>query len=343
MASTLQDIADRAGVSRMTASLVLNSRQFHRVSAETRQRVEQIAEELSYRPNLAARQLSGKRSGMLGLLMPRNARDYAFHRLQAIDQEVMGRGYHLMAGHVSPTDDSLQIYCGEFRARGVEGLIWLGHSNFAETHLAKVLEQFPATVLVGLPVAEGSTCVLTDYAQAIQEVVEYLAGRGRRAVAMACNESQWLGNRQRMEGYRRTMKPANSPTRPALLWQRVTKTPAESQPDRDAVDQIVHSLAVEERADAIIANNDLWAAEIIKGLRRRGLRVPEDVAVVGQDNSELAQHFDPPITSLDLQPILVAQCAADLLLATIAEGPLPAERRTVSTALKLVPRQSTGD
>ena len=340
MGVTLQDIANLAGVTKMTVSLVLNSRQYGRVSAETRRRVEEIARELNYRPNQAARQLTGKRSGILGLLMPRTARVHAFHRLKAVDMEALNRGYRLMAGHTSSIDDSLDAYLDDFETRGVEGIIWMGHQDFADQRVIEAMQRSVPIVMISQPVPLGAHCVMLDYVDAIRQVMAHLVRQGRKRIAIALHAEQWIGNQERLAGYLQGLREAGMQEEEALVWRRRQPDRRESLPDPQNVEQIVQKLAIEQHADAIIANNDIWAADLIRALRQRGLHVPRDVAVVGQDNTELAEHFDPPITSLDLQPTVVARRAMEMLSRVIEGPPLPPDRRQSMVPMKLVPRES---
>ena len=338
----LQDIADRAGVSKMTASLVLNSRQFDRVKPETRSRVEAIARECGYRPNQAARQLTGKKSQIIGVLMPHNARDFALHRFRAIDLEAMKRGMRLMAGHVSAGDGSLDACLDDFSTRNVEGIIWMGHAQFSADNVARVGRDYGPVVLIGESVDSQLPFVSLDLATATADAVRHLVQTGRSRIGIVFEHVTWYGQQQRLDGYKAALLEAGITIDERWIWQPTQAMAELDKPPVNAAPQIIEHVIRECRVDAIIAPNDLWAAAIARVARQAGIGVPDDLAIVGQDNSELAEFFDPPLTSIDLQPALLAQNSLELLLDEVEQGVEPQEgARSRAVPLTLKVREST--
>ena len=108
----------------------------------------------------------------------------------------------------------------------------------------------------------------------------------------------------------------------------------------ETIDAAIDQLVIEGKADAILAHDDFWAAAFIKRLHARGLRVPEDVAIIGYLNHYLADWTDPALTTFDLQHALAARQMVELMAQMIAQGPLPEEVREVIIPPKLIPRES---
>ncbi len=142
----------------------------------------------------------------------------------------------------------------------------------------------------------------------------------------------------RRDAYLEAIGTNGQPADPSLIWTAQTEmvTPT-TEVTADAIDNLVDK----QHVDAIVAPNDVWAARLIQGLKARGHRVPEDVAVTGYDNLDLATAIDPPLTTIDQQHDRYAAAALDMLIAIASGVPqLPPEARTVVVPPKLVVRGS---
>lgn len=168
----------------------------------------------------------------------------------------------------------------------------------------------------------------------------HLWERGRRRVALVLNdqaENDPLMH-DRLRGYQLALADAalQSDTLPRVVWHGDGTFP----PTAELADQAVAAL-VAARADAVVASNDVWAIALAKSLRRRGMRVPEEMAVVGFDNLDAAELFDPSLTSIDQNNPAFAAAAIELLLRTLEQGSLPPSRRRVLVEPRLIVREST--
>jgi DNA-binding LacI/PurR family transcriptional regulator len=331
----LIDVARAAGVSRVAAAHVLNGagNGSVRVAPATRERVERIARELNYRPNRAAQQLRGVPSGLIGVIFdsqwPTN-----FQRLSLLEQAGIARGLRFMVGQVHGDPRLVAQYLDDFQSRGVQGILCV-----VDLHRRYYDEMRPLfagrrdVIFHGRPLVEESSCVRVDTADGIRQAVSHLLDRGRQRIGLLLSSSGDQYMQFRRDGYEAEHVARGLAVEPALVWCAEAET---GIPDQAALDRAVDLLVRDAQADAIIAADDVWAVRLIQRLKARGVRVPDDVAVVGYDNLDLATVIEPALTTIDQQHESYAREAIDLLLNL---GHSPATTATVKP--KLIVREST--
>ena len=297
----------------------------------------EAARKLSYRPNSAARQLRGGRSGLLAALIGQNNPQANFDRLAALERVAYSRGYRMMIGQIHNSDGRLDEYLQDFAARGVDGIFWL-HQPFAP----RSEEQQPGVSRLGNivsldhPVASDAGCVRIDYAAGIEQAIAYLGRSGRRRIGLAVAAAGAKGDPllARQQGYKRGLLAQQIEFQKDRIW---IGDGAETPNAAHLLDIIDH-LVRRQKCDAILASNDVWAAELLRALRREGLRVPQDVAVVGFDNLMFAALCDPALTTIDQQHEAFATAAVNMMEQTMSgKGAQP---REIVIRPKVVVRES---
>ncbi len=338
---TLADVALQAGVSRTTAAKVLlgTGGDHVRVGNAARKRVEDAAASLSYRPNRAAQQLRGVSTQMLGVLMDTVNAPVMNDRLAAIEREAGKRGYRLLVGQLHGDLDALRGYLADFGSRGVDAILCLFDVTRGRVERLKpIMGKRTDIVLHGKPLNEGGYCVRVDTARAVDALVDHLMKNCRRRIGLQLEGVLDELMTIRRESYLAAMKSNGQPIDPSLTWTAREETVT---PTTETIDEAINHLVQEEKADAIVASNDVWAVRLIQGLKARGYRVPDDVAVTGYDNLDLATIIDPPLTTIDQQHDRYAIAALDLLTAIASEAPAPPpDQRTVIVAPTLIVRES---
>jgi len=333
---TVAQIAERLALSTTTVSLVLTGRgESHRLSRRTIERVQAAATEMGYRPNLVARQLTGKRSNAVGVLIATQA--VADVRLiQAMELLAAERGIRFILGQAVGTPQRVREYLDDFRDRGVDAIISIfhNHPDFRDTVLPE-LAQFPNVIYYEKPDhADEATVAETwyvepDYYRVGELGVQYLLDRGRERIALVLNNRAFSYAKHRYRAYVETLRAAGYDEQQQRVWimdeqPGVRWTDPFTEPlALAAVDELV----VTKDADGLVAVNDLYAARLIRALRRRGRRVPDDVAVIGCDNLEFAPLLEPPLTTLDLRGPELAQAMMELLFVRLEGGTLPPNER----------------
>ncbi|MEU2558793.1 LacI family DNA-binding transcriptional regulator [Streptomyces longispororuber] len=319
---TLEEVAARAGVGRGTVSRVINGSP--RVSERTRAAVEEAVAELGYVPNTAARALAANRTDSIAVVVPEpESRFFAEPYFSDI--------VHGVGSALADTDMQLLLtFAGGDRERRrlaqylsahrVDGVLLV--SVHADDPLPDLLEQLevPAVISGRRRADEPLASVDSDNFAGARAAVTHLLSRGRRAIATITGRLDVYGAQLRLDGYRDALAEAGHGPEEAL----VARADFTEEGGRRAMEEL---LARRPDLDAVFAASDVMASGARQVLRRAGRRIPDDVALVGFDDSAIARHMDPPLTSVR-QPIAeMGRTMTHVLLAEIADPRPPATRR----------------
>lgn len=317
MAVTLRDVAERAGVSVRTVSNVVND--FAHVSDSTRQRVQLAINEMGYRPNIAARQLRGGRSGVLSYVVPELDNPYFAEVAREVISYSQSRGYVALIDQINGDRDSERRFL-ELGGRPiqVDGLI-VSPQNVTADDLAAAGARVPIVAFeMPLPGSSPITYdrVGIDNVQAARTAVEHLIAGGReRIVILGVPDwnTQGVAGSQlcRLEGYRLALSEAGITADPGL---EVVASRLRRHEGRAAIAALIESGL---NFDAIFALSDTLAFGAMKTLREHGMTVSQDVAIVGFDNLEEGQFTAPTLTTIARDKAQLAALAVDRLLARI--------------------------
>ena len=350
----LLDIAREAGVSRSVVGQVLNGGKGNsRVADATAQHILKVADRLSYRPNLAAQQLRGKRTLTYGVMVASAGDPLSSFLVQHIDTEAVKAGCHTMISNTIGCQDlgpnQFDYHVEEFTRRAVDGVFCAVHGWFEGDRRA-LMVRHPNTVFYGDPGIPGAHSVSVDRPTAIRAAARHLIEQGRQRIALAVADLKKPSCRARLEGYREALAEADIPYRRSLVFDAGPHGAAYAIHDpqtltwdfnAEPIDLAIDALVRDGRCDSIIAYDDFWAAVILRRLRARGISVPDDIAVVGYVNHYLADWTDPPLTSIDLQHQESAKVMIQMMEQMVENGPLPEDKRQVIVQPKLVVRQSS--
>lgn len=337
-----KDIAAKAGVSQAAVSLVLSGHPLNsRVKQETRDRIERVARELQYMPNIAAQQLRGMKSGLVGVLISNKTPPVYFNRLAALERAALERKYRILVGQIGSDLDHIRQYVNDFVSRGVDGVVCMSHeSKEIPGAVPEMLSQIENVVYLRRPTDRNASFVHIDAADCIRQAIDYLLSTGRKRIGMVILDEALQANRDRRQGYCESMQTHALPLEEGLIWaDDGSRLVLPHEPTIGEADLVIEQLVLQSKADSIIAINDDWAAQLIKALRRRGLSVPEDVAIVGQGDFKIASFFDPEITTLDPQNEIFAESMMDLLVEMIENGK-SSRQHSITVKPKLIVRQS---
>jgi len=346
---TAATIAEQLELSRTTVSAVLSGRaERHRISESTVQRVMAAARKLNYRPNAAARQLAGKRSNAVGVLVTSELM-IDLRLIELMEVLASRKGVRFMVGHAVGSPEQVKEYLADFQSRGVDAVISFFHSHLASRGLfVPELFQFRNLVFYEPPIGrdrqviEGFCFVGPDFDEVGRLGVQHLIDRGRRRIGLMLRESDLPYAAQRRHAFKQTLVSAGCPYGDELVWTMTDRTgrnwtePLTPETAALAVDELVER----QKVEGIVAVNDLYAACLITLLRKRGYRVPQDVAVIGCDNLEFGSFMDPAITTIDLQLADIAQGIVSILFDLLDGRQIPKDRQGVIVKPKLVVRDS---
>ncbi|MFE6662895.1 LacI family DNA-binding transcriptional regulator [Streptomyces sp. NPDC057697] len=331
---TLEEVAARAGVGRGTASRVINGSP--RVSAHTREAVEAAVAELGYVPNRAARALAGNRTDAIALVVPEPetrffAEPYFSDIVRGVGAALADTEMQLLLTLVG-NDRERRRLAQYLTAHRVDGVLLV--SVHAADPLPDLLEQLgmPAVMSGRRSASETLASVDSDNFAGAGGAVAHLVSRGRRAIATITGPLDVYGAQRRLDGYRAAMAEAGLGADDRLI------APADFSEEGGAR-AMRELLARRPDVDAVFAASDVMAAGARQVLREAGRRIPDDVALIGFDDSAVARHMDPALTSVR-QPIEeMGRTMARVLLKEIA-GEHP-ERPQIVLPTELVVRDSS--
>ena len=333
--ATSNDVAAVAGVSRTTVSFVLNDVPNTQIPEETRHRVWEAARVLGYYPDASARSLASRRSGNIGVLLCGSA-DRVFgdvflmEVLSGIHEIIHPRRYHIL---LEAIDDitAPDAYIGLVRSRHVDGLIVAG-PRIDDRHMQELeAEGFPVVLLGRLP--ESSLCqVDVDHQAGVRTAVDYLLYRGHRRLAfIGQGPPIYAATQARLRGYIEALAAASLSPDPAMIRY--------ADFSRASGYNVMRSLLQSgERPTAVFVGSDLVAFGALAAAREAGLRIPEDVAIVGFDDVPMAADVTPPLTTVCLPAETLGRTAAAMLMQLITGEEIT--ERTVLLETHLVVRQS---
>jgi LacI family repressor for deo operon, udp, cdd, tsx, nupC, and nupG len=331
----LRDVAEAAGVSIKTVSNVVNDHPH--VRPEMRERVKVVIERLDYRPNGIGRQLRQGRTGLVALALPNVTSPYYGELTTALVTAARSRGITLL---VEQTDGDLERereVANGFPVRLVDGLVFVP-LTMPGGELAQRRDSTPAVLIGEHGEGSGYDRVTIDSVSLGDTGVRHLVEAGRRTIAFlgdkAADSLRPPVVAQRIEGYGNALRRAGLVFDPGLLW------PLPEWELRYGYRGALELMAARPDVDAIFAANDLVAMGALHALRGLGLRVPEDVAVVGVDDVEQARYSAPTLTSISLDRSEMADLALGLLADRLAgyQGP----ERLLVVSGRLVVRESSG-
>ncbi|MDF2558721.1 MULTISPECIES: LacI family DNA-binding transcriptional regulator [Microbacterium] len=334
MAATLHDVANLAGVSIKTVSNVVND--YPHVKESTRTRVRQAIEELNYQPNLSARSLRSGRSGVIGLVLPELSLSYFGELADAVIAEAERHGLVVLIEKTGADRDREIAVLTSPRMQLTDGLIFspLGMGQADAQHFEV---DFPV-VLLGERIFGGPVDHVTmRNVEAAQAATELLLQAGRRRIALVgAHVDEDVGSAAlRTQGYEQALAAAGievdqSLVRYTTLWHRSNGAEAIRDLLNDGVE-----------FDAVFGLNDALALGAMRALQEAGLRIPDDVSVVGFDDIDEAQYTLPSLSTINPGREQIAALAVELLLTRIRDGGgRPSDPREVLVDFEVVVRES---
>ncbi len=334
---TQRQIAEEVGVSRTTVSLVLNDVPDARISPETRQRVVEAARRLNYHPDAAARTLVSGRTQTIGFVLCQShervfADAFLPEVLRGVGDAVQESGFHVIVHSVEDVT-APDAYVGLVREKQTDGIILSGPRS-DDRQLARLkAEGFPV-VLLGQLSDSDFPFVDVDNVGAAKQAVNHLLALGHRRIGMITNAPlAYTAARDRLTGYRRALEAAGVAYERALVRYGDFREESGFR----AMDQL---FGLAEPPTAVFVASDLVAFGALVAIKERGLRVPDDMSLVGFDDVRLANYVDPPLTTVRLPAYELGYRAA-VLLTQLIDGEM-VEKAEVLLQAELVVRQSCG-
>ena len=338
----LRDVAQRAGVSVKTVSNVVNG--YAHVSPEMRAHVQAVLDETGYRPNLSARSLRAGRTGVIALALPQLDNPYFAELTRAVVEAAEERGWTVLIDQTDGLRERELVAAEGVRHHLIDGLIMspvglqaqdLARRTAADLPLVLLGERFEA----GSAGHVGIDHVAIDNVAAARTATEHLLALGRTRVAAIGDQSQSTGqsgvSRLRMQGWHEALASAGLAVDEAM----VRRVPSYER--ASGAGAMAALLDGQVRPDAVLCFNDTLALGALRTLADRGLRVPEDVAVVGVDDVEDGRFSVPTLSTIAPNKAGIASTAVRMLADRLEPGGAVLEPREVQADFCLVVREST--
>ncbi len=307
----LKDIADRTGFSVNTVSLAL--RDSPRIPADTRQLIRDAAEALNYLPNHIAKSLVSRETRTIGLVLTSITNPILTRVAQAIELRLAEKGYLTLFATSNGDAQEEKKVIEMFRSRQVDGMLIYPRSHRELDHIRRVrLAGHPVVLLAGDPDADVDV-VSMDTRQGSYKAARHLIERGHRRIGLI-DGGQQRGNLEKREGYLRALAEAGIADDAVLHAEPGTHSVMAGHA------AMAELMARGNRMTAVLAATDSMALGALRWAQENGLRVPGDMAIVGFDNIEFAEHAPTPITSVDYAVDTVTELAVDRLIELIQAG-----------------------
>ncbi|MGG6314280.1 LacI family DNA-binding transcriptional regulator [Paenibacillus macerans] len=311
---TIYDIAQQTGYSPTTVSKVFNG--YTDVSEKTRRKILDTAERLGYVPNAHARSLTTKRSWTIGMLFiePSGAgilHPYFAGVIEGFKQVATSKGYDLMfiSKDIGNKKSGYLEHC---KIRGIDGVVVI-LPDATDPYFQELLDSAIPCVLLDQE-SDGKSTVYSDNIEGSWRAVNYLHSLGHRKIAHIGGGPTFAG-KKRLNGYMQAMRELGLPIHPQHVVQGSYDYTVES--GKKAMEEL---LQAEERPTAVFAAGDNLALGAMTAIKGHGLRVPEDISLVGFDDIEMAKYLTPALTTVRQNTYVLGSRAADMLTYTIEGG-----------------------
>jgi LacI family transcriptional regulator len=317
MKTTVQDVARRAGVSAGTVSNALTGKRH--VAEATHRRILDAMEELGYQPNLMARGLVNQRSHVLSIVI-KEFSDLGYYGyssvLTGIQRKANQLGYSIMLHFVDgSSDEEVFATLNQISAHRADGVIWVIHEIEGNRSWVRDIrpEKYPPIVFLHMRPNPALNVVSIDNEAGAAMAVSHLIEQGCRTVGIITGPADWWESQARLAGWRNTLQQAGLDTDSSLV--------AEGNWLADSGKTGMEAL-LNQRSDldAVFASNDRMALGVIHAARQRGLSIPEDLLLVGYDNTPEGTSYWPPLTSVRQGLLQSGQIAVEDLHQRIEAG-----------------------
>ena len=327
---SLRTLAESLGLSPATISLVLNDAPAARaIPASTRQRIVKEAQRLNYRPNFFARSLRRRHSLTIGILVPEISEGYTALVLRGVEEFLLQSGYFYVVASHHHRADLISEYTELLLGRSVDGFILI--DTRCSHHLSP-----PVVSVSGHHKVRGVTNIVIDHRRAAAAALEHLIELGHRRIAIIRGQTFSSDSKVRWKAIRNESARLGLRLEPPLVVQLEGEDPSPELGYRTT-----RTLLSRARDfTALFAFNDISAIGAVRALRENGLRVPEDVSVVGFDDIQSAAYQTPALTTVRQPLRRMGEIAAEVLVDRIAH-PQSRSPREIRVAPELVVREST--
>ncbi len=306
MTVTLKDIAERAGVTSATVSMVINNKP--NISENTRKKVLKIAKELNYYPNVIARGLATKKSNSIGVIVPNLASSFVVRVLQGIKSTNRDIEYTVqLFDTVGQKETETQLFQRLARERRIDGVILIS-STVTDEELNVFGEESVPSIVVARH-CEYLDSVYVNNELGATDATDYLIGKGHTRIACVITEKNGVPTKERLEGYRKSLGQHGIAFREELVFA----VDDDTMSNGIEVFHRIHEL--EPKVTAVfVPAGDMVAIGLIKEAKKKGVKVPDELAVVGFDDIPAAEVVEPSLTTVRQPKLEMGDYAINMIV-----------------------------
>lgn len=329
MSPTIKDVAKLAGVSTASVSRVLNSKGY--VSTETRKKIEDAIKLLDYEPNEVARSLTVKKSKTIALFIPDITNPFFSTLAKGVEDYANFRGFTLILCNYEQTGKAKKIYVDLLKQKYVDGIVFAAGVLNPEDSMKIRNSKIPMVVLDRVPDMEVDCEIRVDNYKGAKQAVEHLLNIGCRKIAHIYGPLEISTARERLKAYEDVVQDYSWYT-PGLLAEGYFSIEGGIEATRKI-------LKKNPDIDGIFAGNDMNAIGALKFLYRKGIKIPDDIAVCGYDGISLTEITSPEITTVVQPTYKIGSLAAEHLIHYIEHSYF--REKVIKLDTNLVIREST--
>jgi DNA-binding LacI/PurR family transcriptional regulator len=330
--ATIRDIARILGISKSTVSRALNNH--YDVSEETAQKVRELASKIDYQPNLLAQHLKQQRTNTIGVLIPETVNRFTARAVGGIQEVADHAGYNVMICQSNETLATEQNNLRTLIASRVDGLlVSVSRKTDRHEHFQYAIDKEVPLVFFDRIVEElNASQVFSDNYEITFQGTEHLIAQGCKRIAYIAGSKHLHNYRNRLNGYLEALRKHDMAVNDSLIVFT-------DYSSNDVENYTRHLFSLRQKPDGIFAINDMAALEIMHILKKRGLSIPKDVAVLGFNNENICSLVEPTLSSIDHPAFDMGVAAAEILIKQIANKGVFQEKRMIKS--RLVIRESS--
>lgn len=323
--ATMKDVARLAGVSTSTVSHVINKDRF--VSEAVTRKVDAAIKELNYAPSALARSLKIKQTRTIGMLITASTNPFYSELVRGVERSCFERGYSLVLCNTEGNEQRMNRNLETLMQKRVDGLLLL----CTETHQPsrEIMQRYPSipTVMMDWSPFDGETDLIQDNSLLGGDLAtQYLIDKGYSRIACITGPLDKTPARLRLEGYREAM------TRAGLAIPAGYEITGDFE-FNGGFEAMQTLLSHKQRPEAVFVGNDAMAVGVYKALYQAGLRIPQDIAIIGYDDIELASYMTPPLTTIHQPKDELGELAVNVLIHRMAQPTIQQQRLQLTPVL----------
>jgi LacI family transcriptional regulator len=329
MPVTLKDIAERAGVTSATVSMVINNKP--NISEATRRKVLKIARELNYYPNVIARGLATRKSNSIGVIVPNLASSFVVRILQGIKSTNRDVDYTVtLFDTVGQKENEAQLFQRLARERRIDGAILIGTTGTEEE--MKIFRDESVPCIVVARRSDILDCVFVNNTQGARDATEFLVGKGHKQIACVICRKQNVPTEERLDGYKQALEKNAIPYNESLVFDV-------DDDSMEAGEKVFERIRASGATAVFVPAGDMAAIGIIKEAKDKGMTVPQQLAVVGFDDIPAAEVVEPTLTTVRQPKLEMGDYAINMIVDKLEGRESELKHKELPT--KFIVREST--